>query len=126
MSTVPLLTINTYNFDTQHPIGTITKSGVSIKLYIDKKDRKPGQWIVSNVSGIFGGKSIVVTRSISDAVESAKEKFMLELRQKYPNAICVIGLKIDLSATLIDNALMKDENVPAIIATMTGTVIGPK
>jgi hypothetical protein len=117
---IPLLSIDTYNKN-EKPIGMIRTSGVSIKLYIDKKDIPKGQWITVNASGILGGKAIVETRSIEDAIDSAKEKFMEELK-KYPTATSVIGLKFDLASTMIQ----KDTFNPAIIATMSGTVIASK
>ena len=121
MTSIPLLTIDNYNIDNEEPIGIIIKHSLSLKIFIDKKDMPSGKWVVTNFSPLLGGKSILLTRSVNDAIEDVKEKFISELTKKYPNATSVVNLKINLSRTFL-----KYQILPTVIATMSGTVIGPK
>jgi hypothetical protein len=130
MSSIPILTINEYNLKNEKPIGTITVSSVSTKIY---PDLEPGKWIAFDFSDLLGGKSKTFTSSLNDAINDAKDKFNTELSKKYPNATSVIGLKFSLSTemlyaedrSIITFSIGPQGPPPIIIVVMSGTVIGP-
>ena len=122
---IPLLTINTYDFKKEKTLGTIIVSSVSTRQYISNKDVPKGHIFAMNVSSAFGGKSIVFTRSVEDAIDDAKIKLYSEIRKKYSSATSVIGLQVSLTSQMMDTA-SGSAPLPIITITLTGTVIGPK
>lgn len=133
MSSIPILTINDYNFKSERPIGTISVSAVSTKIY---PDLEPGKWIAADFSALFGGKSKLFTTSLENAINDARDKLNKELAKNYPNALSVIGLTVSLSAEILlaedispivisTGEGLGNDRFPVIIVVMTGTVIGP-
>lgn len=133
MSSIPILTINDYNFKSERPIGTISVSAVSTKFY---PDLEPGKWIAADFSALFGGKSKTFTASLENAINDARDKLNKELAKNYPNALSVIGLTVSLSTEILlaedlyPTAIIEFKDIgldytPVIIVVMTGTVIGP-
>jgi len=127
MSSIPILTINDYNFKSEKPLGTITVSAVSTKII---PDLEPGKWISVNFSDAFGGKSKTFTASLENAIDDARDKLKKELATKYPKATSVIGLTVSLSTEILQAedeypiSISAFDYTPIIIVVMTGTVIG--
>ena len=129
MSSIPILTINEYDITSETPIGMISVSSVSTKMW---PDVKPGKLYATDFSELFGGKSSVFTASLENAINNARDKLNKELAKNYPNASSVIGLKVSLSTKILypeDTSLVTisigPHATPVIIVVMTGTVIGP-
>lgn len=122
---IPLLTINTYDFKKEKTLGTIIVSSASTRQYISDKDVPKGHIFAMDVSSVFGGKSIVFTRSVEDAIDDAKIKLYSEIRKKYSSATCVIGLQVSLTSQMMDTG-STSAPLPIITITLTGTVVGRK
>ena len=55
-----------------------------------------GRDILAGIKGVLGGPSDLYKKKINDTVQGAIDAFTAEIKNRYPNATQVIGLKFEL------------------------------